>query len=144
MALKATKATKAEVWAVSIDDRAGGVADKLETLARAGASFEMVFARRTPENPGKGMLFATPIKGAKAARAAREAGMGTPPSIHSVRIEGTDRPGLGAKITRALGDAGISFRGISAIAIGRNFVSYLACDSAEDQARAIAALKKMK
>ncbi|HZM43924.1 MAG TPA: ACT domain-containing protein [Burkholderiales bacterium] len=140
----ALKATKAEVWAVSIDDRAGGVADKLETLARAGASFEMVFARRTPENPGKGMLFATPIKGAKAARAAREAGMGTPPSIHSVRIEGTDRPGLGAKITRALGDAGISFRGISAIAIGRNFVSYLACDSAEDQARAIAALKKMK
>ena len=140
----ALKATKAEVWAVSIDDRAGGVADKLETLARAGASFEMVFARRTPENPGKGMLFATPIRGAKAARAAREAGMGTPPSIHSVRIEGTDRPGLGAKITRALGDAGISFRGISAIAIGRNFVSYLACDSAEDQARAIAALKKMK
>jgi hypothetical protein len=140
----AVKATKAQVWAVSIDDRAGGVADKLETLARAGASFEMVFARRTPENPGKGMLFATPIKGAKATRAAREAGMGTPPTIHSVRIEGTDRPGLGAKITRALGDAGISFRGISAIAIGRNFVSYLACDSAEDQARAIAALKKMK
>ena len=26
----ALKATKAEVWAVSIDDRAGGVADKLE------------------------------------------------------------------------------------------------------------------
>jgi predicted amino acid-binding ACT domain protein len=129
---------------VSIDDRAGGVADRLETLAGAGASFEMVFARRTPESPGKGMLFATPVRGAKVTRAAREAGMGIPPTIHSVRIEGTDRPGLGAKITRALADAGISFRGISAIAIGRNFVSYLACDSAEDQARAIAALKKLK
>ena len=43
----ALKATKAEVWAVSIDDRSGGVADKLEPLAKAGANFDMVFARRT-------------------------------------------------------------------------------------------------
>jgi hypothetical protein len=140
----ALKATKTEVWAVSIDDRAGGVADKLEPLAKAGANFEMVFARRTPENAGKGMLFVTPVKGAKVTRAAREGGMGAPQSIYSVKIEGADRPGLGAKIARALGDAGVSFRGISGIAIGRKFVSYLACDSAEDQAKAIAALKKLK
>ena len=140
----ALKATKAEVWAVSIDDRSGGVADKLEPLAKAGANFEMVFARRTPENPGKGMLFVTPVKGAKVTRAAREAGMGTPQTIYSVRIEGADRPGLGVKIARALGDAGISFRGISGIAISRKFLSYIACDSAEDQAKAIAALKKLK
>ena len=140
----ALKATKAEVWAVSIDDRAGGVAEKLEPLAAAGANFEMVLARRTPENPGKGMLFVTPVKGAKVARAAREAGMGTPQTIHSVRIEGSDRPGLGGKIARALGDAGISFRGISGTAIGRKFVSYVACDSTEDQAKAIAVLKKLK
>lgn len=138
------KATKAEVWAVSIDDRVGGVADKLELLAKAGASFEMVLARRTPESPGKGMLFATPVKGAKVIRAAKEAGMGIPPSVFSVRVEGADRPGLGSKIARALGDAGVSFRGISGIAIGRKFVSYIACDSAPDQAQAIAALRKLK
>ena len=140
----ALKATKTEVWAVSIDDRAGGVADQLERLAEAGANFEMVLARRTPENPGKGMLFATPVKGAKVTRAAKEAGMGTPPTIHTVKIEGADRPGLGAKIARALGDAGISFRGISGVAIGKKFVCYIACDSAEDQAKAIAAVKKLK
>jgi hypothetical protein len=140
----AFKATKAEVWAVDIDDRAGGVADKLDLLGKAGANFEMVLARRTPETPGKGMLFATPVKGAKVIRAAREAGMGIPATIFSVRVEGTDRPGLGAKIARALGDAGVSFRGISGLAIGRKFVSYLACDSAQDQAKAIAALKKLK
>ena len=140
----ALKSTKAEVWAVSIDDRSGGVADKLEPLAKAGANFEMVFARRTPENHFKGMLFVTPVKGAKVTRAAREAGMGTPQTIYSVRIEGADRPGLGAKIARALGNAGISFRGISGIAIGGRFLSYIACDSARDQAKAIAALKKLK
>ena len=140
----ALKVTRVEVWAVSIDDRAGGVADKLEPLANAGANFEMVFARRTPEKPGKGMLFVTPVKGARVARAAREAGMGTPKTIHSVRIEGADRPGLGGKIARALGDAGISFRGISGTAIGRKFVSYIACDSAADQAKAVLALRKLR
>ncbi|HYG55102.1 MAG TPA: amino acid-binding protein [Burkholderiales bacterium] len=140
----ALKASKAEVWAVSVDDRAGGVAEKLESLAKAGASFEMVFARRTPENPGRGMLFVTPVKSAKVKRAAQEAGMGVPQTIYSVRIEGGDKPGLGSRIARALGEAGISFRGLSGIAIGKKFVSYVACDSAEDQAKAIGVLKKLK
>lgn len=140
----AIKVSKADVWAVSIDDRAGGLARKLEPLARAGASLEMVLARRTPENPGQGMLFVTPIKGARATRAAQEAGMGRPQTIHSVRVEGGDKPGLGAKIAGVLGDAGVSIRGMSGVAIGRKFVSFIACDNADDQARAIAALKKAK
>jgi hypothetical protein len=138
----ALKATKAEVWAATIEDRAGGAADKLEALAKAGASLEMLLARRT-DQPGQGVMFVTPVKGAKAVKAAQAAGFGKPENIHSVRVEGGDKPGLGSKIARALGDAGVSFRGVSAVAIGRKFVSYLACDSAEDAAKAIAVLKKL-
>jgi hypothetical protein len=139
----ALKVSKADVWAVTIDDRPGGAAQKLEALSKAGANLEMVLARRT-ELPGQGVMFVTPLKGKKAVEAARQAGMGQPGSIHSVRIEGGDKPGLGSKIARTLGDAGVNFRGMSAIAMGRKFVSFIACDSAEDQARAIAALKKLK
>ena len=138
----ALKATKAEVWAATIEDRAGGAADKLEALAKAGASLEMLLARRT-DQPGQGVMFVTPVKGAKAVKAAQAAGFGKPENIHSVRVEGGDKPGLGSRIARALGDAGVSFRGVSAVAIGRNFVTYLACDSAEDAAKAIAVLKKL-
>jgi hypothetical protein len=138
----ALKVTKADVWAATVEDRAGGAADKLDALSKAGANLEMLLARRTDE-PGKGVMFVTPLKG-KALKAAAATGLSKPPTIHSVRIEGGDKPGLGAKIARTLGDAGISFRGISAAAIGRKFVSYVACDSAEDQARAISVLKKMK
>jgi hypothetical protein len=137
------KVTKADVWAATIEDRAGGTADKLESLAKAGASLEMLLARRTAEQPGKGVMFVTPLKG-KATKAAQDQGMGRPENIHSVRIEGTDKPGLGSKIARALGDAGINFRGMSAIAIGKKFVSFVALDSADDQAKAIATLKKLK
>ena len=139
----ALKVSKADVWAVTIDDRPGGAAAKLEALSKAGANLEMLLARRTAEQPGKGVMFVTPLKG-KAAKAAQESGMGQPQSIYSVRIEGGDKPGLGSKIARALGDAGVSFRGMNAAAMGRKFVSYIACDSAEDQARAIAAIKKAK
>ena len=143
MALKAAlKATKAEVWAVTIEDRAGGAAEKLEALAQGGANLEMLLARRT-EQPGQGVMFVTPVKGAKAVKAAQAAGFGKPENIHSVRIEGGDKPGLGSKIARALGDAGVSFRGVSAVAMGRKFISYIACDSAEDAAKAISVLKKL-
>jgi len=138
----ALKATKAEVWAATIEDRPGGAAEKLEALARGGASLEMLLARRT-EQPGQGVMFVTPVKGAKAVKAAQAAGFGRPENIHSVRVEGSDKPGLGSKMARALGEAGVSFRGVSAVAIGRKFISYIACDNAEDVAKAISVLKKL-
>ena len=138
----ALKVTKVEVRVVTIEDRPGGAAEKLEALAKGGANLEMLLARRTDE-PGKGVMFVTPVKGAKATKAAQDSGFNKPENIHSVRIEGGDKPGLGSKIARALADAGINFRGMSAVAIGRKFVSYLALDSAEDAAKAVSVLKKL-
>jgi hypothetical protein len=139
----AVKASRAEVWAAKIADRAGGAADKLDALAKAGADLELVFARRTPEQPGEGVMFVSPVKGAKAVRAAQQAGFAKPEKIYSVRVEGGDKPGLGAQIARALGSAGISFRGLTAIAIGKKFISYVALDNADDAAKAVAVLKKL-
>jgi UTP:GlnB (protein PII) uridylyltransferase len=84
------------------------------------------------------------VKGAKAVRAAQEAGFAKSDSIHSVRFEGADQPGASARIARALADAGLSFRGSTATAIGKKFVGFVALDSADDAARAVAALKKLK
>jgi hypothetical protein len=88
-------------------------------------------------------MFATPMKGAKAKRAAQEAGLRPSDGVHFVRVEGGDKPGLGGRMTRALAGGGISFRALSATAMGRKFVCYLALDSAEDAARAIALLRKV-
>jgi len=139
----ALKATRNDVWTATIEDRAGGAAAVLEALAKAKVNLEMVFARRLAEQPGKGMLIVGPIKGKKAEAAALAAGLAKTGVIHGLKLEGGDKPGLGAKITRALGDAGISFRGITAHAIGKKFVCNLALDSAEDVTRAAALLKKL-
>jgi hypothetical protein len=140
----AMKVSRTEVWTAVIDDRAGAVADKLEALAKAGANLELVFARRRPEQPGTGIIFAGPIKGAKVARAAQEAGFAKASDMHGLKVEGGDKPGLGARITRALGNSGVSFRGLSAHALRTKFVANVVFDSAEDAAKAAAALKKLK
>ena len=131
-----------DVWVAEIDDRPGGLAEKLEALAKAGANIEFIISRRAPEKPGKGVVFLTPIKGARQKAAASEAGLSTTSSLHSVRVEGPDRPGLGNTMTRALADAGINLRGASAAALGRRSVTYFAFDSADDAGNAIKLLKK--
>ena len=133
---------KVDVWAAEIDDRPGGLTGKLEALAKAGASLEFIIARRAPDKPGKGVVFLTPVRGAKQTGAAINAGLGTTDSLHSVRVEGPDRPGLGTKMTRALADAGINLRGLSAAALGRKSVAYFAFDTADDAANAIKLLRK--
>ena len=138
----ALKVSKADVWAVTLEDRAGGAADKLEGAGEGRREPGDGARAPHPEQPGKGVMFVTPLKGAKAMKAAQDAGMGKPENIHSVRIEGGDKAGPRLEDRAALGDAGVSFRGMSAAAIGKKFVSYIACDTADDQARAIAALKK--
>jgi hypothetical protein len=134
---------KVDVWAAEIEDRPGGLAEKLRLLAQAKASLEFIIARRSPEKPGKGVVFVTPVKGAAQKRAASEAGLSTTSGLHSVRVEGPDRAGLGSTMTRALADAGVNLRGISAAALGRRSVTYFAFDSAEDAANAIKLLRKI-
>lgn len=133
---------KVDVWAGEIADRPGGLASTLTAINNAGANIEFVVARRAPDKPGTGVVFLTPIRGAKQKAAAQNAGLSTSDSLHSVRVEGPDRAGLGAKMGDALAGAGINVRGISAAALGRRAVSYFAFDSAADADAAVRVLRK--
>lgn len=133
---------KVDVWAGEIADRPGGLASTLAALQGAGSNIEFVVARRAPDKPGTGVVFLTPIRGSKQKAAAQRAGLGTSEGLHSLRVEGPDRPGLGGKMTDALASAGINIRGISAAALGRRAVSYFAFDSAADADVALRILKK--
>jgi len=130
----------ATVWAATIQDEPGGLAAKLAPLAEAGANLDFLIARRCPDEPGTGVVFVTPLTADQAA-VATEAGFAETSSLHSVRIEGDDRAGLGAEIMQKLAEAGINLRGVSASAIGERFVIYLALDSAADAERAMELLQ---
>ena len=139
----ALNVTRADVWAASIEDRPGGLAEKLAALAEAGAQLAFVFAQRASERIGTGRVLLTPLKGSVQIGAAKKAGFDKTKSLHSLRVEGPDQPGLGAKMTQALAQAGINLRGVSAAAIGRRCVMHLALDSTADAAKASRLLKRL-
>jgi hypothetical protein len=131
---------KVDVWAGAIEDKVGGLAAKLEPLAAAGTNFEFAIARR--DQPGTGLVFVEPVKGAKQTKAAAAAGLAKAAEIGALKVAGPDKPGLCARVTKALGDAGISIRAISAMAVGKQCVMYIAFDSADDAAKGTKAVSK--
>ena len=140
----ALKVTKVDVWAGEMQDKPGELGRMLGALAGAGASIDCVIGRRQPDKPGTGVVFVSPVKGKKAQAAAKAAGMAQASHVNTLRVEGSDKPGLGAKLASAIGDAGVNLRGVSAAVLGGKFVAYLGFDSPEAASRAVKALKAVK
>jgi hypothetical protein len=137
----AVSISSVEVWAGNIQDQSGSLASVLERIADAGASLDCVIARRHPDRPGAGDVFVSGAKGRKAQDAAGDAGLMRAQNVATLRIEGNDKAGLGSKITRAIADAGVNIRGVSAMALGGKFVAYIGFDNAQDADRASKAIK---
>ena len=132
---------RADVWAASVEDKPGGLAKTLAALAKAGVDLGFLIARRCPEEPGTAVVFATPFRGDAEIAAAAEVGFTVAASLHSLRIEGPNKRGVGAEFTQMLADAGINLRGLSAAVIGARFVAHIALDTAEDAKKAMRLLQ---
>jgi hypothetical protein len=138
------KVKRANVWAATIEDKPGGLANKLEALTKAGTNLEFVLARRTPERtPGQGVVFLSPLNTDAEVKKAVAAGFTETNTLHSLRVEGRDAPGIGAKMTRALASADINLRGLSATSVGARFVAYFAFDTASDAAKATEVIEQL-
>jgi hypothetical protein len=127
----------AEVWAGTIDDQPGALAGALAVLNRAGADLQCVISRRSPDQPGKGVVFVTPLLGDGETAAAAQIGFNVSQTLHSVRIIGPNQRGIVAELTEKLAEAGINLRGFSASVIGARFIAYAAVDSHADARKAI-------
>jgi hypothetical protein len=112
----------------------------LAGLRDAGADLDFVIARRCADKPGEGVVFTTPIRGDHEIRAAADLGFNVTNSVHALRIEGDNTPGVGAMITDKLAQAGINLHGFSAAVIGTRFIAYIGFDSEADAETARAAL----
>ena len=130
-----------DVWAASIKDEPGGLAQILTGLRNAGADLDFIVARRAPEKPGTGVVFVAPLRGDAEIAAAAVLGFSVTSSIHSVRIEGENKPGIAAELTEKIAAAKINLRGLSAAVIGTRFIFYIGLDTAEDAEGTIKSLR---
>ena len=132
-----------DVWVASLDDKPGALAAKLSALSDAGADLGFIIVRRSPEKPGTGVMFVTPLRGDREVQAGAAAGFAVTASLHSVCVEGPDLPGVAAKLAKAIGDAGINMRGFSAAALGTKFVAHIGVDTSRDQQTVVEVLSAL-
>lgn len=133
---------RVDVWAATIKDKPGGLASILAGLRDAGADLDFIVARRAPDQPGTGVVFVTPLRGDREIRAASALGFDVTRSLHELRVEGENKPGVAAALTEKLAKAGINLRGFTAAVIGTRFILYIGLDTSEDAVKAAAILKK--
>jgi hypothetical protein len=139
----ALKVQRVDTWAAALEDSPGSLATKLNALSKGGVNLQFVIARRAPGKPGTGVVFVTPIQGATGRRAAKEAGFEKTDSLHTVQVEGPDKRGQGGMMIQTLADGSLNLRGVSAAAIGRKFIAYIALDTREDAAKAVRLLRAL-
>jgi hypothetical protein len=126
-----------EVWVAGLEDKPGALGDKLAALADFGADLSYIIARRCPHKPGTGVVFVTPLRGDREAMAALEQGFSVSRHLRVVQVEGRNEPGMAAKVTQRIAQAGLNLRGFSGAVVGTQFVLHLAFDTAEEEQRAI-------
>lgn len=123
---------RVHVWAGEVEDRAGGVAAKLATLAEAGANLNFIFTQRRPDKPGLGILYVAPLSSAEQIRAAKSIGLHEVHDPVVIRVEGDNEAGLGYRLTREWAKAGISFHELTMVVMNGKFVGYAAFDTVKD------------
>lgn len=133
---------RVDTWTAMVEDRVGGLRDALVQLARAGVDLEVIIGRHAAKDATRSVLFVAPISGEAQEAAAMKAGFRRVESMHTLRLVGPDEPGTAMLVAGALAEEGISIRGVSAAALGNQFVMYLAFDSERDSARAAERLRR--
>jgi hypothetical protein len=127
---------RVHVWAGEVEDKAGGVAAKLQALAQAGANLGFVMSQRRPDRPGTGVLYVAPLSGPEQLKAAKAANMHEVHDPVIMRFEGDNEAGLAHRLTQAWALAGISFQGLTMAVMNGKFVGYAAFDTVGDSNKA--------
>jgi hypothetical protein len=131
---------KIALWRGKIENRPGTLAAVLEPLAQAKVDLQVLMGYREP-GESQAVVELYPVAGGKASTAAQRSGLG-PASPTSLLVAGDNRPGVGHRIARALGEAGININFLVAQATGRKFSMVAGFDNDADATRAAAFIKK--
>src|SRR6267154_1488625 len=129
-----------KLWVFHGGDRKGLLADALEPLAAAGVHLQIVMAYRFPTELDRAAIEVFPIDGPTAEAQARRIGFAVS-DTPCLLVEGDDRRGLGARISRAISDAKVSMAFLMAQVVGKKFSAAIGFESDEDATTATKAIE---
>ena len=131
------------LWRSEVANRPGALAGALGPLADAGANLKVVMGYRIPGDENRAAIEVYPVTGKRATGAARSAGL-SDSGIPTLLVDGDDRPGLGAAMTRAIAEAGINMIFFIAQVVGRRYSAVIGFETAAEAKKAAALIKKAK
>ncbi len=131
------------LWRSEVANRPGALAGSLGPLADAGANLKVVMGYRIPGEENRAAIEVHPVSGKKAMEAARSAGLSAS-GIPTLLVEGDDRPGLGAAMTRGIAEAGINMIFFIGQVVGRRYSAVIGFESPADAKKAVGLIKKAK
>ena len=129
------------LWRKEIEHRPGALAEALAPLADSGINMQVLMAYRFPGDESRGAVELYPVSGKRATGAAERGGF-MAYGIPALLVEGNDSPGLGARMCRAIADAGINMAFVVAQVIGKKYSAVFGFDDQEG-ARSAMSLVKM-
>ena len=135
------KVTRTDILAAEIKDEPGGLAMRLKALADFGADLDCVVARRRPDKKGEGIVFVSATNAKKLYDTPDQAGFQEATRIPTLKVEGPNRPGMGAELTKIIGDTKVSLRGLTVTTVDNKFSCFIGFDSVEDLETARTALE---
>ena len=137
------KMQRVHVYHAEVEDKPGGIAARLKSLAEAGAHLEYVYSQRSATKAGIGDLYVAPLTGQSELNAAKQAGMHEVQEPIVMRVEGDDARGLSGKLTQAWEMAGINLHGLVMSVLQGRFVGYATFDTVADGNKAATILAEL-
>lgn len=126
---------KITLWRGKVPHRPGALAEVLEPLATNRTNLEILMGYREA-----GSLDAVvelwPVSGRKMSEAVEGAGL-SPSAIPTLLVTGSNRPGLGHGIARALAGSGINVAFLVAQVVGRQYSAVFGFENDADATRAV-------
>jgi hypothetical protein len=137
------KMQRVHVYHAEVEDKPGGIAARLKTLAEAGAHLEYVYSQRSLTKQGMGDLYVAPLTGTSELKAAKTVGLHEVGEPIVMRVEGDDKAGLGGRLTQAWEMAGINLHGLVMTVFHGKFVGYVTFDTPQDANKAATLLAEL-
>ena len=129
------------LWRRELQHRPGALAESLTPLADGGIDLQVLMAYRFPGDPDRGAVEVYPVSGKRATSAAENGGFSTF-SLPALLVQGDDAPGLGARMCRAIAEAGINLDFVVAQVTGGKYSAVFGFEREEGARQAVPLIKK--
>ena len=130
------------LWRRELQHRPGALAESLDPLVDDRVDIKVLMAYRFPGDPSRGAVEVFPVSGKRSTSAAERGGF-TPFDLPALMVEGDNVPGMGARMCRAVADAGINLDFLVAQVIGGKYSAVFGFENDAGARQAVSLIKNV-